>query len=95
MNATIKIGADQDTLHHAKPLTHLPARLDRETCITLLAQADCFLTEEGIKAGKQFVTMESIDDLFELGSLGMEDRFRFKQALVGHGLLIAGKRVGA
>jgi hypothetical protein len=94
MNATVKIGGEPDT-HKARPITHLPSRLDYDACVKLLAQADCFLTEDGIKAGKQFATMESIDDLFELGSLGIDDRFRFKQALVGHGLLIAGKRLGA
>jgi hypothetical protein len=95
MTTTIKIGADQDTFHTAKPITHLPSRLDYDACIKLLATADCFLSESGLRAGKQFVTMESVDDLIELGSLSVDDRMRLKAALAAHGLLIAGKRVGA
>jgi hypothetical protein len=93
---TIQIGADnQDTFHTAKPLTYLPARLDRETCVKLLAQADCFLTEDGIRAGKQLVTLDSVDDVLELSSLGIDDKIRFKQALAAHGIIASGKRVGA
>jgi len=92
MTTTIKIGADQDTFHTAKPLNHLPAKLDLDTCIGLLARADCFLTEDGIKAGKQLVTLDSVDDVLELSSLSIDDKIRFKHALAAHGIIMAGKR---
>jgi hypothetical protein len=83
----------KDEPHPTKPIGHLPARLDADACLKLLAQADGNLTVEGIKAGRQSVTLEMVDGVLEHSSLGIDDRMRLKHALASHGIIVAGKKV--
>ncbi len=87
--------SNTNTPHETKPITHLPPRLDLKACLQLLEQADCDLTVTGIAAGRQAVTLEKVNDVLENSSLGLDDRMRFKHALASHGIIVAGKRMGA
>ena len=92
MTDTIRIG-DKAIQQAQRPLTSLPPRLTAQACLDILETYDPDLTVAGIAAGRQTVTVEHIDTLFEYQPLSIDDRFRFKSALVRHGILSAGKRV--
>jgi hypothetical protein len=75
----------------AKRVRSLPARLDSAACLDVLAAIGS--PHQVAAATGQHMEIKDIDAALAETSLGMEDRMRFKYALVQHGILARGRKL--
>lgn len=76
---------------NTRPLRALPARLDEQACLRVLAQITNAKTDS-IAAAAESVTIEIIDAGLATTELSIDDRLRFKFALGQLGVVSRGRR---
>jgi hypothetical protein len=96
MTETIRIGGDikAPRPHLTRPLTYLPTKLDEAACLAVLAAIDPHVNIESVSAARHSIDVAMLDDALEYHpQLGIDERFRLKQALSACGILSLGKRI--
>jgi hypothetical protein len=91
MTDTIRLGGEKQ--FSARPVNHLPAKLDLEACLSVIEHIHPDLTAAGIKAAAKPLEVDVIDDVLEYTDLSVSDRVRFKLACEHHGILARGRRI--
>jgi hypothetical protein len=94
MTETIRIGGDVPANRPAtRPLTYLPARLDEQACLQVLAAIDPEVQVDSVSAARGTINVARLDSALEYTALSISDRFRLKAAMAQHGILSLGRKV--
>jgi hypothetical protein len=69
----------------------IPARLDAEACLKVLAQITDAKTES-VSAARGSIDVEAIDAALEIHNVSIDDRWKFKHQLAEFGIISSGRR---